>query len=98
MSLPAGARRLFAHWDGEDLAPERASSLLIPRLLEDGDAADLAWLLAAFPEPEIAAWLARHGGRQLSRRSRAFWEAVLGVAAGPPVPEDRPEAKALWPL
>jgi hypothetical protein len=94
VSLPAGARRLFAAWAEEDLTPERASSLLIARLLEDGDAADLAWLTATFPEPEIAAWLARHGGRQLSRRSRAFWQVVLGGEAGPA----RPEAEALWPL
>jgi hypothetical protein len=94
VSLPAGARRLFAGYAGEDLTPERAPSLLIYRLLEDGDAADLAWLLATFPEPEIAAWLARHGGRQLSRRSRAFWELVLGVEASPA----NAEARALWPL
>jgi len=94
VSLPAGARRLFTHWDEEDLTPERASSLLLARLLEDGDAADLSWLTATFPEPEIAAWLARHGGRQLSRRSRAFWQVVLGVEAVPA----RPEAEALWPL
>ncbi len=94
MTLPAGARRLFAGYAEEDLTPERAPSLLLSRLLEDGDTADLAWLLATLPEPEVAAWLARHGGRQLSRRSRAFWRLVLGVEASPPVPE----AKALWPL
>jgi hypothetical protein len=94
VSLPAGARRLFAHWAEQDLTPERAPSLLIARLLEDGDAADLAWLLETFPESEIAGWLARHGGRQLSSRSRAFWEAVLGVEAGPATLETR----ALWPL
>jgi hypothetical protein len=94
VSLPAGARRLFASYAEEDLVPERASSLLLARLLEDGDAADLAWLTATFPEPELATWLARHGGRQLSRRSRAFWEAVLGVEAS----SANPEAKALWPL
>lgn len=97
MSLPAGARRLFAAWAEEDLTPERASSLLIARLLEDGDAADLAWLTGATPESEIAAWLARHGGRQLSRRSRAFWQVVLGIEASPVI-EDRPEAEALWPF
>jgi hypothetical protein len=90
VSLPAGARRLFAAYAEEDLTPE----LLIARLLEDGDAADLSWLTGTIPEPEIAAWLARHGGRQLSRRSRAFWEVVLGAQASPSVPE----AKALWPL
>jgi hypothetical protein len=97
VSLPAGARRLFPHYAEEDLDPGRAPSLLISRLLEDGDAADLAWLLETFPEPEIAAWLARHG-RQLSRRSRAFWEDVLGVEAGPVSLENRPDAEALWPL
>jgi hypothetical protein len=94
MDLPAGTRRLFAAWADEDLTPERASSLLIARLLEDGDAADLTWLWGEFPESEVAAWLSRHGGRQLSRRSRAFWSAVLGVEAGPA----REEAGALWPL
>ena len=98
MSLPAGARRLFPHYEDEDLDPERAPSLLISRLLEDGDAADLAWLLETLPEPEIASWLARHGRRQLSRRSRAFWEAVLGVETGPVSPQNRPDAEALWPL
>jgi hypothetical protein len=94
LSLPDGTRRLFAAYAGENLALERAASLLIARLLEDGDAADLAWFLGETTETEIAAWFARHGGRQLSARSRAFWEVVLGVEAGP-VP---PEAVALWPL
>jgi hypothetical protein len=94
LTLPAGTRRLFAHWDEGDLTPGRASSLILARVLEDGDAADLAWLFSAFPEAEIAGWIARHGGRRLSRRSRAFWSAALGVNAGPP----RPESEALWPL
>jgi hypothetical protein len=66
----------------------------LARLLEDGDGADLTWLTAQIPEPEIAAWLARHGGRQLSRRSRAFWAAVLDILPGPPAPG----SDALWPL
>jgi hypothetical protein len=90
--LPAGARRLFPHCDGEDLTPERAPALLVARLLEDGDAADLAWLTAVFPEERLAAWLAERGGRQLSQRSRAFWEVVLGNEASAPVACD------LWPL
>jgi hypothetical protein len=94
VSLPVGTRRLFPDSADADLSPEGAPSLLISRLLENGDAADLAWLLEAFPETEIAAWVARHGGRQLSRRSRAFWGAVLGVEPGPA----DPVAEALWPL
>lgn len=94
--LPAGTRRLFPHSAEADLAPERAPSLLISRLLEDGDAADLAWLLQTFPEADLAAWVERHGGRQLSRRSRAFWQVVLGVEAK--LPESHSAAEALWPL
>jgi hypothetical protein len=94
LTLPEGARRLFSHYDEVDLTPERAGSLLISRLLEDGAAADLAWLITAVPEPALADWLCRHGGRQLSARSRAFWEVVLGRTAGP----SRPQAEALWPL
>jgi hypothetical protein len=94
LSLPAGTRRLFSGYDEEDLTPQRGGSLLIARLLEDGDAADLAWLLRIVPETALADWLSRHGGRKLSARSRAFWEVVLGRPAGPA----RPEAKALWPL
>jgi hypothetical protein len=88
LSLPEGTRRLFPHYE------EVGDSLVIARLLEDGDAADLAWLFNRFPESEVADWLSRHGGRLLSARSRAFWEGVLGVSAGP----GHPEAAALWPL
>lgn len=94
MNLPAGTRRLFSSYEEDDLAPDRGESLLIARLLEDGDSADLSWLAARTSEPTLAEWLGRHGRRQLSRRSRAFWEVVLGREAGPSVPG----AKELWPL
>lgn len=94
MSLPQGARRLFPDYDEADLTLGSAGSLLIARLLENGDAADLTWLLQAVPEPDLADWFARHGGRRLSIRSRAFWEIVLGCAPGP----SHPAAEALWPL
>jgi len=96
-ALPAAALRLFPGYDREtalDLAT--AAPFVVGRLLEDGDRADLAWLFAALPEPAVAAWLARRGGRQLSRRSRAFWRRVIG-SAGPPEPLN-PVAAELWPL
>jgi hypothetical protein len=101
MTLPAGVRRLFPHYlDGEenDLDPRRAPGFLISRLLEDGDAADLAWLRQTLGEAEMAAWLERHGGRQLSIRSRAFWELVLGRRAGGEEPVEPATRNALWPL
>jgi hypothetical protein len=93
--LPEPTRRLFPGYaeDTEaDLA--RSAPFVIARLLEDGDSADLAWLCRTVPEPELAAWLERRGGRQLSLRSRAFWEVVLGRPAG----GEAPARSALWPL
>ena len=89
---PGLARNL----DGEplELAEPAARSRLIGRLLEEGDRADLAWLGAEIPRDELVAWLRVHGGRRLSRRSRAFWSAVLAQ----PLPPPHPLAEALWPL
>jgi hypothetical protein len=75
--LPAGTRRLFSGYASPPEA-ELPAALLFARLLEDGDPADLAWLFQTFPEADVAAWLERHGARQLSTRSRAFWGVVLG--------------------
>jgi hypothetical protein len=87
--------RLFPGYDESGLDP--SSPHVIARLFEDGDARDLAWLTAAVPEERLAAWLERHGRRQLSRRSRAFWEVVLGLHAGPP-PTQEHAGSELWPL
>jgi len=89
LEIPAETRRLFPGYDSTLGLP-----FLIARLLEDGDEADLRWLTRNVPETELAAWLEQRGGRQLSLRSRAFWEAVLDRPAGGEVPI----RKDLWPL
>jgi len=89
-ALPEPALRLFPGYTDRDLA--EGLPFLITRLLEDGDTADLAWLFRAVPESELSACLESRGGRQLSVRSRAFWEVVLDRPAGG-------EARnPLWPL
>jgi hypothetical protein len=89
VDLPEDTRRLFPGY-----ADLEASPFLIGRLLEDGDSHDLAWLCRTFPEAELALWLEARGGRQLSVRSRAFWEMVLDRSAGGEVAS----RSALWPL
>ncbi len=84
--MPEGARRLFPHYEDEALDLRHSRSLILSRLLEDGDGADLAWLTANVPEGEIAEWFGRHGGRQLSSRSRELWRVVLGPRARPRSP------------
>ncbi len=93
--IPAAlAGRLFPEVSHEDLNLASSRSLVLARLLEDGDRDDLAWLFAVLPEPEIAAWVATFGGRSLSRRSAAYWQTVLGTPPGP-VAAARAD---LWPL
>ena len=94
MNVPVEARRLFPHYEDEALDLRQSRSLILARLLEDGDGADLTWLTANLPETEIAEWFGRHGGRQLSSRSRELWRVVLGREPGPV----HPEARALWPF
>jgi len=91
--LPEPTLRLFPDHRPEDLLGEDGRSLLCERLLEDGDSADLRWLVGAIGEAGIADWLGAHGGRKLSRRSRAFWELALGRESGP----RNPAAEQLWP-
>lgn len=67
------------------------------RLLEEGGGDELRSLVGGLEgdaEAVLASWLAERGGRELSRRSRAFWELVLAVPAGPV----HPLAEELWPL
>ncbi|HXU30065.1 MAG TPA: hypothetical protein VN851_05760 [Thermoanaerobaculia bacterium] len=97
--IPAAlAERLFPDVPPEDLrlgsSPGGSRSLVLARLLEDGDRNDLAWLFGALPEKEIAAWLRAQGGRKLSRRSAAYWQTVLGAHPGEPA-AGRAD---LWPL
>ncbi|HTQ80385.1 MAG TPA: hypothetical protein VMM92_10340 [Thermoanaerobaculia bacterium] len=85
------AARLFSGYAEADLGE---LSFLLARLLEDGDSPDLHGLFQRVPESRAAQWFAVHGGRQLSKRSQAFWQTVLGVPAGPAAPG----IDALWPL
>jgi hypothetical protein len=95
LQIPEETRRLFPGLSSGDMEQDLgASPFLIGRLLEDGDSRDLAWLCRTLPEAELALWLEARGGRQLSVRSRAFWEVVLDRPAGP----EAASRSALWPL
>lgn len=102
--LPPGTRRLFPHGEVELVRrdPETGrlphAAWLIGRLLEDGDSEDLRWLAGEMGEAELARWLTERGRRQLSHRSRAFWELVLAPAAEPETAAEPSASRELWPL
>ena len=93
-SLPAAVRDRFAGYAESELLDPAHRDFLAARLMEEGGGDELRWLLRTVGREPLAGLLARRGGRVLSRRSRAFWERVLGVHSAPP----HPLAHELWPL
>jgi hypothetical protein len=84
-----GARRLFAAEEEATLLAVPPAPRVIARLLEDGDSADLRALLASMPLRDLRIWVDRHGARQLSRRSLAFWQVLLALpGAATPAPRN----------
>ncbi|MCH9650895.1 MAG: hypothetical protein K0U98_21915 [Deltaproteobacteria bacterium] len=83
--------------DGSSMSPETSSAgnpFVIARLLEDGDRVDLQWLCREVGEARLGEWVQARGSRQLSKRSRLFWQLVLEVQSAKP----RKLQEALWPL
>lgn len=86
--------RLFPHHDGVDLARPESQPFVVLRTLEEGDSDDLRSLFATVDEDVVASDFRDRGGRQLSRRSLAFWSLVLDAR---PTTGQR-DREALWPL
>lgn len=91
--MAAMRERFPGYTEGALLDPAHRD-FLVARLMEEGDGAELRWLVRSFGREALASLLSRRGGRALSRRSRAFWERVLDVRSAPP----HPLAHELWPL
>jgi hypothetical protein len=92
--LPPGVARRLTPGVAIDLDDPAGRSAVIGLLLEDGDRNELAWLASTFERGELHRWFVRHGGRRLSRRSRAFWSATFDL----PAPKAPWIAREIWPL
>jgi hypothetical protein len=92
--LPAAVRERFDGYPEATLRDPRHRTFVVLRLLEEGAGDELRWLADAVGAPALANCVRQHGGRALSRRSRAFWQRVLGVEVTPPPAV----ARELWPL
>jgi len=86
--------RVPDHYDAEVLGLEDSAPWLISVLLEEGSTNDLRWLIDRFGLDALREWFEQRGGRQLSRRNRAFWRIVLDTEAHP----DERGGSDLWPL
>ncbi len=99
--LPAATLRLFDGYPKDQLVAPEAREFVIGRLLEEGDRRDLAWLGAEVGQARLRTWVEQRGERQLSRRSRLFWQRVFGLAKpeeAEVAASEKPPREALWPL
>jgi hypothetical protein len=92
--LPPDARRLLSHYDDPARLPNESPTLVLAKLMEEGDVDDLRWLTSAWGEADLATWIDTRGHRQLSRRSLAFWRLLLDR----PGDDHARPGDALWPL
>ena len=92
-TLPSHTRRLFGHYAEVEKLATTSPNFVVARLFEDGDHTDLRWLTSTLREEQLVSWLQQYGDRQLSRRSHAFWCAVLQLPAA-----RLEKTEELWPL
>ena len=83
--IPPSARILFPEYDAGRLHAYRDASLIIPKIMEQGDRLEIRWMLSQYSSGWIKGWLAREGWR-LSPRAARFWSWWLKT----PFPRPRP--------
>ena len=94
MKVPPPALRLFSDVDQSDLELGSSEPFVVTRLLEAGDSSDLEALFFQCSESSVRRLFEQRGGRQIDRRSRAFWALLLGVK---PI-DGHPLSEKLWTL
>lgn len=93
--IPRHTGRLFGHHSAAALVTASGRVFVALRLAEEGDRRDLRWLVGELGEEGLRQTLIRYGGRQLSRRSLAFWRHVLDLPVTSP--EEASPGAELWP-
>jgi hypothetical protein len=77
--IPATLVPYFQEYDFETLSPESDADLIIGRVLEHGNRAELRWLFETYPKARIKEFVRENGFRALTRRSFNFWRLILRV-------------------
>ena len=70
-------RPFFWDHDFAKLSWAADSDLIIGRILAAGDWKSIQWLRRRLPDADLANWLKRRRGAELSARQLRFWELIL---------------------
>lgn len=80
-SIPSSLALFFQEYDLENLEPGTAAPLIIERVLQFGNRAEIRWLFGQYSRAQIADWFKKYAKERLPQPHRAFWQIVLGVEA-----------------
>ncbi len=78
LPLPESMQVLFPEYKLAQLHPICDASVIVPRVMEQGDRRETAWLLKQYSKPWLTWWMKREGWH-LSPRAARFWSWWLGV-------------------
>lgn len=70
---------LFWNVDVSKLRVERDADAILAKVLERGRMEDVRWVVRTYGLPRIGAFFAAGAHPEISRRTRLFWRAALGV-------------------
>ena len=91
-------RWIFSNIGASALRVERDADVIVPRVLEHGRLADVAWLIDAYGLPRIHRFFREVGHAEISARTQRFWRAFFGAKEErwPSVPAWRQSSSAPW--
>jgi len=78
LKLPRSARLLFPEYSLSGLNPINDASVVVPRIMEQGDRRETSWMLRQYPAGYLRKWTAAEGWR-LGPRAARFWSWYLGI-------------------
>jgi hypothetical protein len=77
--LPTTSKWLFPEYEFGKMNPDDYAGVVMERILEKGNWAEVKWLFNHYGKARLAGWVRRHGFRLLSPRSFALWRLALDV-------------------
>lgn len=80
-SIPATLKPFFQEYDFTRLNPKKDAHLIIERILQYGNKAELRWLFHTYQQEIIREWVQKYGKDLLPQPHRAFWMIVLDIRA-----------------
>jgi len=80
--IPVSARPFFQEYNLEHLDVDQHAALVIERILQYGNRAEVRWLSETYGRDQIRHWLIQSGMSRLSLRRYHLWRFVFDLQEG----------------